>query len=237
MSKVAQDLLTEFGEAVHRARGLKGWQLKDLSIKMDGNSSISFLSDIEKGKRSIGIPTVGKLIQALDLKESWIDRFIEAKKSGKSDAPGIPSDQTLEARFKELVEELNRQSNLSSEVHRLRAEAKAALAKEDYTAARSRLDDAAKITQNTAEHANLDYARSLAALGNLAFTERDYAEARLQFSKAITLSGLEDGRLASYRNSYRIASNAVMSFSRTYDEGRRVLDEMVAAGVKPNEVS
>ena len=36
----------------------------------------SFLSDIEKGKRSISPPTVGKLIHALEMPESWLDRFL-----------------------------------------------------------------------------------------------------------------------------------------------------------------
>ncbi len=61
---------------MRRARSLKGWQLKDLSNAMGGTSGISFLSDIEKGKRSISPPTVGKLIAALELDEDWIDRFL-----------------------------------------------------------------------------------------------------------------------------------------------------------------
>ncbi|MDG2230512.1 MAG: hypothetical protein P8K82_02425 [Paracoccaceae bacterium] len=77
----------------------------------------------------------------------------------------------------------------------------------------------------------------MAALGNLAFTERDFAEARLQFGIAISLVGLEEGRLESYQKSYRIASNAVMALSLGNEEGRKVLDEMIAAGVKPNEVT
>ena len=76
MSKDAQSLLEEFGAAVLRARSLRGWQLKDLSNAMGGTSGISFLSDIEKGKRSISSPTVGKLITALQLEEGWMDRFL-----------------------------------------------------------------------------------------------------------------------------------------------------------------
>ena len=77
MSKVAQDVLDEFGRAVKRARGLKGWTLDQLSSAMDGTSGKSFLSNIEKGQRSISAPTVGKLIAALELEESWIDAFID----------------------------------------------------------------------------------------------------------------------------------------------------------------
>ena len=86
MPKVAQDLLTEFGAAVERARVLKGWELNDVANRVaemergkPGQKATpparSFLSDIEKGKRSISPVTVGKLIKALDLPESWIDRF------------------------------------------------------------------------------------------------------------------------------------------------------------------
>ena len=79
MPKVAQDVLEEFGKAVKRARSLKGWQLDQLSSVMEGsNASRSYLSNLEKGKRQISPPTVGKLIKALDLDEAWIDRFLDA---------------------------------------------------------------------------------------------------------------------------------------------------------------
>ncbi|MEP3348052.1 MAG: helix-turn-helix transcriptional regulator [Litoreibacter sp.] len=98
MSKVAQSVLTKFGEAVKRARALKGWQLKELSQEMRGNSGISFLSDIEKGKRSISGPTVGKLINALNLDETWIDQFLDSDTSpeGEQTAADRIADKTLE---------------------------------------------------------------------------------------------------------------------------------------------
>lgn len=77
--------MDEFGGAVRRARSLKGWQLKQLSDKMDGSSGISFLSDIEKGKRAISPPTVGKLIAALELDEGWIDRFLTPEEPNVDD--------------------------------------------------------------------------------------------------------------------------------------------------------
>jgi tetratricopeptide (TPR) repeat protein len=49
--------------------------------------AITFLSDIEKGKRSISPPTVGKLIHALDLPESWLTRFL-------TDAPDEADEET-----------------------------------------------------------------------------------------------------------------------------------------------
>jgi transcriptional regulator with XRE-family HTH domain len=79
---VAQTLFIDFGKAVKRARSLKGWELNDVANRIaqaeTGNPGSkakapgrSFLSDIEKGKRQISPPTVGKLIRAYlaDLRE------------------------------------------------------------------------------------------------------------------------------------------------------------------------
>ncbi len=77
MSEVAQTLLDEFGRAVKRARSLKGWTLDQVAGCITPAPGKSFLSNIEKGKRSIGVTTVGKLITALDLAEAWIDRFLD----------------------------------------------------------------------------------------------------------------------------------------------------------------
>ncbi len=60
-------------------------ELKQLSAEMNGSSGISFLSDIEKGKRSISPPTVGKLIAALELDEGWIDRFLNPEEPNVDD--------------------------------------------------------------------------------------------------------------------------------------------------------
>jgi len=78
-----------------RARSLKGWQLKDLSNAMGGTSGISFLSDIEKGKRSISPPTVGKLIKALELDEGWIDRFLGSDTTVEAEI--TPADRIADA--------------------------------------------------------------------------------------------------------------------------------------------
>jgi transcriptional regulator with XRE-family HTH domain len=80
--------LDEFGKAVKLARAKRGWELNDLANRVaemeagkPGQKTVppgrSFLSDIEKGKRSISPPTVGKLIHALGLPETWLDRFLE----------------------------------------------------------------------------------------------------------------------------------------------------------------
>jgi tetratricopeptide (TPR) repeat protein/transcriptional regulator with XRE-family HTH domain len=78
LPKVAQQDLDEFGRAVKRARNLKGWTLDQLGGALTPASGKSFLSNVEKGQRSIGPLTVGKLIAALGLPETWIDRFLDA---------------------------------------------------------------------------------------------------------------------------------------------------------------
>ncbi len=89
MPKVAQDLLEEFGRAVKFERSRRGWELNIVASRISemdaGRTGLktnaparSFLSDIEKGKRSIGAPTVGKLIHALEMPESWLKRFLDA---------------------------------------------------------------------------------------------------------------------------------------------------------------
>ena len=111
MSRVAQSLLEEFGAAVLRARSLPGWQLKDLSNAMGGTSGVSFLSDIEKGKRSISSPTVGKLITALQLEEGWMDRFLGSDTTEKREV--TQADRVADAALE--------QSEASGDAERLRA--------------------------------------------------------------------------------------------------------------------
>ena len=95
MPKVAQSVLDEFGKAVKRARSLKGWQLDQLSAAMEGGkASRSYLSNLEKGQRQISPPTVGRLIKALDLDESWIDRFLDDEVL--QEAEETPVDQETE---------------------------------------------------------------------------------------------------------------------------------------------
>ncbi len=100
-------MLDEFGRAVKHARSLRGWQLSDVSnriAEMDRTKpgqkvtapAITFLSDIEKGKRSISPPTVGKLIHALDLSENWLTRFL-------ADAPDEADEETPKDREAERL--------------------------------------------------------------------------------------------------------------------------------------
>ena len=101
MPKVAQRDLDEFGRAVKRARLLRGWTLDQLGAAWKPASGKSFLSNVEKGQRIIGALTVSKLIRALDLPESWIDRFLAAKIA--PEAEETPQDREAE-RLMRMVE-------------------------------------------------------------------------------------------------------------------------------------
>ncbi len=172
-----------------------------------------------------------------DLNQAWrsLHSAIETTIEQKQRLEPKPADYTRQ--FNELVTELKRRSNEPYEVQKVRAEARVAVDAKAYDEARIKLTKVAAMTRNTAEKANLDFARSLAALGALAFTEEDFSEARLQYFEAMNVMGLEHDRRSHYIKSYRIASNAWISRNLKYAEGRGVRDEMVAAGVSPNEVT
>ena len=177
--------------------------------------------------------TIGAYQKALDIPDTEIDTL---PYPGAEPSPGLPGAREYRDQFQQLVAELNRLSNSPYEVQRDRAAANAALAEEDFGKARRFLTAAADATRRTAEQASEEYARSLAALGALAFTELDFAEARVRYGMAMVLPGLAEDRLARYRRSYLIASSAVIARSATLAQGRTVLDEMIAAGVKPDAV-
>ena len=196
------------------------------------------ISSIRRHKEGTGgqptTQTIGVYQKALKVPDEEIDELLYPNERR---SVGEPSAREFRDQFEELVAELKRQSNLPYEVQRDRAEAKVALAQADFEKARQYLESAAKLTRQTAGHALEEYARSLAALGALAFTAVDFLEARRQYGLAIRLPELSEERLGRYRRSYLIASNAVVARGFSYTEGRKVLDEMIAVGVKPNEVT
>jgi tetratricopeptide (TPR) repeat protein len=75
---VAESDLIAFGKAVTRARSLRGWTLAELGGAISPPMTKFFLSRIENGRRQISPVTVGKIINALELAETWIDRFLDA---------------------------------------------------------------------------------------------------------------------------------------------------------------
>ncbi|MEO0625148.1 MAG: hypothetical protein AAF183_23605 [Pseudomonadota bacterium] len=68
-----------------RARTLKGWDQKSLGGKIDPPVGASFISKIEKGRKdALDARTVGRFRIALDLNESWIDKFLDAEETAES---------------------------------------------------------------------------------------------------------------------------------------------------------
>lgn len=244
-----------FGRLVRECREARGWSQEALAAAAFSNADRKgYVSQIENGKISnITRDTVRKIARALCIDPEDIPpslRSLEAAEMTEQTSEisrEIRADvkKLLEARenrhiqdqFAALVTELNRQSNLPYEVQRDRAAAKAAIAEENFEKARTYLESAARSTRQTAGYALEEYARSLAALGSLAITARDFREARRQYGTALSLPELSAERVDRYRQSYRIASNAIMARSLSAAEGRKVLEEMVDAGVAPNEVT
>lgn len=80
MPKIDQDVLKDFGRTVKRASALKEWNQQTLGGKMNPPVGASFISKVERGKRdNLNARTVGRFIKALDLDESWIDKFLDAE--------------------------------------------------------------------------------------------------------------------------------------------------------------
>lgn len=85
MPKIAPEILNDFGRAVKRARTLKGWDQKTLGGKIDPPVGASFISKVEKGrKEALDARTVGRFRLALDLDETWIDKFLDAEEAAES---------------------------------------------------------------------------------------------------------------------------------------------------------
>ena len=85
MPKIDPDILKDFGRAVKRARTLKGWDQKTLGGRIDPPVGASFISKVEKGRKdALDARTVGRFRIALDLDESWIDKFLDAEDAAES---------------------------------------------------------------------------------------------------------------------------------------------------------
>ena len=85
MPKIDPNILKDFGRAVKRARTLWGWDQKTLGGKFDPPVGASFISKVEKGRKdALNATTVGRFRLALDLKEDWIDKFLDAEDAAES---------------------------------------------------------------------------------------------------------------------------------------------------------
>lgn len=86
MPKVSNDDLKAFGQAVQRARSLRGWTLDQLGNAIDPPVGKSLVSKIEKGRKdTLNSRTVGRFIKALNLDENWIDKFLHVDTTDDGD--------------------------------------------------------------------------------------------------------------------------------------------------------
>ena len=169
-------------------------------------------------------------IQVSHFFETVLDKYVAPENFGDAFEVAATS-------FKELAEELNKRSNVSFDIQKDRDAAKDALVEQQYDVARYHLIEAANKSRVDAERAIEDYARSLRSLASLAFIELDYVEARKYHFEILSLSELSDEIKILSERPYLIASSAVINLAPNYESGRLVLEEMIEAGVKPNEVS
>lgn len=85
MPKIDPDILKDFGRAVKRARTLQGIDQPTLGGMIKPAVGASFISKVEKGrKEALDAQTVGRFRIALDLNESWIDKFLDAEETAES---------------------------------------------------------------------------------------------------------------------------------------------------------
>jgi hypothetical protein len=85
LPKIDPDILKDFGRAVKRARTLKGMDQPTLGGMIKPPVGASFISKVEKGRKdTLDARTVGRFRNALDLDESWIDKFLDAEETAES---------------------------------------------------------------------------------------------------------------------------------------------------------
>jgi tetratricopeptide (TPR) repeat protein len=145
-----------------------------------------------------GIPTyrmLGIYQQALGIPENEIDALIDPDRVASP--AGAPTLSDFNEQWMQLIEYLRRQSQLPHHIQNERARAEAAIKERDYDKGRKHLEKVSEWTRDSyREHeislayAAEEYGRALASLGALAFTSMNFAEARVQFLKALSLVNL-----------------------------------------------
>ena len=204
-------------------------KLKTVSGGMKG--SLSRVGPHKQGTGGNPTPqTISIYQKALGIPQDEIDQLFVPDPQPQV---GLPSAAQLNEQYMQLVASLQQQSNLPYEVQRDRLAAQAAIAADNLPKARTHLESVATATRRSAAHEVEEYARSLAALGALAFAELDYVDARKHYGEAIAFPNLSAERMTRYRRYYLIASNAVMARSKNPS----IHAEMINAGVEPNEIT
>lgn len=108
LTKVSSADLKAFGVAVKRARSLKPWTLDKLGAAFDPPMGKSLISKVENGRKgSLGVLTVGRFIKALDMDETWIDKFlgVETTEDGDETKAEQDADLIMERAKREKVTE------------------------------------------------------------------------------------------------------------------------------------
>ena len=209
--------------------------------------------------RNAGDKTIDTLLSVIrslqhGLEEAHVNEALYRKllESFLRELEGIGTDPILwPAHLRELASQIRKLPSALAGSHNLpaafdegRRTAAAALAKGEIDTAKQHINRWVAETKRSyqrLEHKVQDvgdnYARALAAAASLAFSELDYPRARDCYVAALSISTLTADRVERYRRSLTIAFNAIIARSGDYAEGRKVLAEMVAAGVTPNQIT
>jgi plasmid stability protein len=192
-----------------------------------------------------GVPTyrmIGIYKEALEIPENEVDLLIDPDRAASP--AGAPSFLDLNEQWRQLLEYFQRQSQLPHHIQNERARANEAFKEGNYDEARKHLENVSEWTRSSYRdhrmslaYAAEEYGRALASLGALAFTSMDFAEARVQFLRALGLAGLPSETRDRYRRSYLISSTALAAESKSEMQARAILKEMADNDVPPNVVS
>ena len=241
------DLRHRFSVLITRYHARKGWSDETLCTKINiiqGSSNIS-VSTVRNYLAGNGghpsNPTIFRFKKALGIPDAVLDYLLYPNDFPDPDEEAKNSRQN---QFDELLGYMRRQSQLPQKVQKLQAEADAAIKAKKYTLAQQKLEEIQAVNDKVFNdylgnfaYASEEKARSLAALGALAFVRYDYVEARSKYGAAINCPHVPEGLLINYRRSFLIASNATMSSFINESEVRDAIAGLEEYGVTPNVVS
>jgi len=144
----------------------------------------------------------------------------------------------------EMRRHLTRRQNQPAEITKYHEIASNALGKGDYGAARNELEKVRAWNEReylesrlNFEHSAINYVRTLAQIASLSLSQSDYADARKKYVEILGLAGVPPDQRTRYEHLATVSYSALINLAPDYDAARNVFDEMVAAQVKPNEVT
>ncbi|MBV8978449.1 MAG: hypothetical protein JOZ13_13840 [Alphaproteobacteria bacterium] len=223
------------------------------------------LAEIEKGIASLArsrsadvrtIETLNDVIASLNRQLSDVGLSYEALRQYLIDFLTEVGDTNTDpvlwpAALRSLAGEIGRlrislleKTNEPSLIQERRIKAASAIAQGDRETARQLLEQASSMSRDLYEecrdnflNTGENYARSLASLGSLAFSEFNYEYAKDCYSRALKIEGLQAERRLRYERSLVIAFTALMARCRDTNGALSILEEMKKEGVKPDEVT